>query len=44
MEVSPGASRLLRVVGPLALNLAAAVALGDEIIADLDRAVPGIGW
>jgi hypothetical protein len=35
---------LLRVVGPLALNLAAAVALGDEIMADLDRAVHGIGW
>jgi len=44
VEVIPGASGLLRVVGPLALNLAAAVALGDEIMADLDRAVHGIGW
>jgi hypothetical protein len=44
VEVSPDASGLLRVVGPLALNLAAAFALGDEIMADLDRAVHGIGW
>jgi hypothetical protein len=35
VEVSPDASGLLRVVGPLALNLAAAFALGDEIMADL---------
>jgi hypothetical protein len=41
--VSPDASGLLRVAGPLALNLAAAVALGDEIMADLNRTVHGIG-
>lgn len=37
-------SGLLRIAGPLGLNLTAAVALGDEIVADLDKAVHGIGW
>ena len=44
VEVGPDASRLLQVVGPLALDLTAAIALGDEVMADLDRAVHGIDW
>ena len=43
-EVKPEEPGLLRVSGPLGLNLAMSVALGDEIVDDLDKAVHGIGW
>ena len=43
-EVKPEEPGLLRVAGPLGLNLATSVALGDEIVHDLDKAVHGIGW
>jgi len=43
-EVKPEEPGLLRVAGPLGLNLATSVALGDEIVDDLDKAVHGIGW
>lgn len=43
-EVKPEEPGLLRVAGPLSLNLATSVALGDEIVDDLDKAVHGIGW
>ena len=35
---------LLRLAGPLGLNLARSVELGDEICGDLDSTVYGIGW
>jgi len=35
---------LLRLAGPLGLDLAKPVSLGDEICGDLDLAVRGIGW
>jgi len=40
----PEEAGLLRVAGPLGLNLATSVALGDEIIGDLDSVSYGIGW
>ena len=38
-EVKPEEPGLLRVAGLLGLNLATSVALGDEIVDDLDKAV-----
>src|ERR1022692_518284 len=35
---------LTRLAGPLGLNLTKPVALGDEIVSDLDSTVYGIGW
>lgn len=35
---------LLRLAGPLGLNLGQSVSLGDQIYGDLDIAVNGIGW
>jgi len=43
-EVKPEEPGLLRVADPLGLNLAMSVALGDEIVDDLDKAGHGIGW
>jgi hypothetical protein len=43
-EVKPEEPGLLRVAGPLGLNLATSIALGDEIVDDLDKAIHGIGW
>ncbi len=40
-EVKPEEPGLLRVASPLGLNLATSVALGDEIVDDLDKAVHG---
>lgn len=40
----PGESDLVRLSGPLGLDLVDLVALGDEIIGDLDLVVKGIGW
>src|ERR1700749_1933938 len=40
----PGDSDLLRIAAPLGLDLADLVALGDEIVGDLDPKVYGIGW
>lgn len=40
----PGVPDALRLAGPLSLDLADAVALGDAILADLDSEVYGIGW
>lgn len=42
--VKPEEPGLLRVADPLGLYLAMSVALGDEIVDDLDKAVHGIGW
>lgn len=42
--IRPGDSDLVRLAGPLGLELADLVALGDEISGDLDPTVYGIGW
>ncbi len=42
--VRPEDADLLRLAGPLNLKLIHPAALGDEIIADLDLKVRGIGW
>ncbi len=43
-RAQPGDSDLLRIAEPLGLDLADLVALGDEIIGNLDPKVYGIGW
>jgi hypothetical protein len=43
-QPQPDEHSLLRLAGPLGLDLAAAVELGDEIVSDLDTNAYGIGW
>jgi hypothetical protein len=43
-QPQPDEHSLLRLAGPLGLDLAAAVELGDEIVSDLDTTAYGIGW
>jgi hypothetical protein len=42
--IRPEDPAILRLAGPLGLNLAKSVQLGDEIYGDLDVSVYGIGW
>ena len=43
-EAKPEDPGLLRIAGPLGLNLATSVTLGDEIVGDLNGVACGIGW
>lgn len=43
-QPQPDEHSLLRLAGPLGVDLAAAVELGDEIVSDLDTTAYGIGW
>jgi hypothetical protein len=43
-QPQPDEHSLLRLAGPLGLDMAAAVELGDEIVGDLDTTAYGIGW
>jgi hypothetical protein len=40
----PEDAGLARIAGPLGVNLASPLELGDEIVADLDATAHGIGW